>query len=422
MTCASRWQLLRMCALLPLACLAAWQASAADKDDDQKIVAIRGGDLYTITSGVIRGGTILIQEGKISRLGTDVEVPEGAETIDATGKVVMPGLVAAELSGLVSGNTEKVSDALDPYHVVVSFALASGITAAYVEFGKPNAVVKMTEGDLDGMLMREPASVWVAFPNSSPRAKAILRQDLARAAKYLRDRAQYEKDKATGKKVEEPKPPSGSEQMLKLLRRELPARIPAATANDILAALELVDEFGIRIILEGVVEGWTVAEEIAKRDVDVIISPRQMRGADEDVAAPTGSSKEQAAILRNAGVRFAIVPVSARFSTGGGFGDDLFTLPLEAAHAVGGGLDEQTALEAITIAPAEMLGVGDRIGSLQEGKDADIIILDGHPLHYSTFVELTLVNGKVLYDKSKSTYFSHIRAEREAIDTPGEGD
>ncbi|MFQ6130426.1 MAG: amidohydrolase family protein [Armatimonadota bacterium] len=71
---------------------------------------------------------------------------------------------------------------------------------------------------------------------------------------------------------------------------------------------------------------------------------------------------------------------------------------------------------------AEMLGVGDRIGSLQEGKDADIIILDGHPLHYSTFVELTLVNGKVLYDKSKSTYFSHIRAEREAIDTPGEGD
>ena len=74
-----------------------------------------------------------------------------------------------------------------------------------------------------------------------------------------------------------------------------------------------------------------------------------------------------------------------------------------------GGLDEQTALEAITITAAEILGIDDRVGSLEEGKDADIIVLDGHPFHYDTFVELAFVNGKCLYDKSKSTYFSHIR-------------
>ena len=85
------------------------------------------------------------------------------------------------------------------------------------------------------------------------------------------------------------------------------------------------------------------------------------------------------------------------------------TLPLEAAFAISGGLDEQTALEAITITPAQLLGVDDRVGSLQPGKDADIIILDGDPFHYNTFVQTTIINGKVLYEKQKSSYFSHIQ-------------
>lgn len=119
-------------------------------------------------------------------------------------------------------------------------------------------------------------------------------------------------------------------------------------------------------------------------------------------------------MLARAGVRIAIVPQAAEFNTSGDFGGDLFTLPLEAAYAVGGGLDEQIALEAITINPAEMLGVADRVGSLQVGKDADIIILDGHPLHYRAFVETTIVNGKVLYEKSKSTFFSHVGQEQPA--------
>jgi len=86
----------------------------------------------------------------------------------------------------------------------------------------------------------------------------------------------------------------------------------------------------------------------------------------------------------------------------------MMALPMEAAFAVSGGLDEQTALEAITITAAEIIGVADRVGSLQVGKDADIIILDGHPFHHKTFVETTLINGKILYEKSKSIYFSHI--------------
>jgi imidazolonepropionase-like amidohydrolase len=117
---------------------------------------------------------------------------------------------------------------------------------------------------------------------------------------------------------------------------------------------------------------------------------------------------ENAAILKRAGVRFAIVPQGPYFGLGGIAGRDLMALPMEAAFAVSGGLDEQTALEAITLTAAQILGVADHVGSLQVGKDADIIILDGHPFHYRSFVEFTLINGKMLYDKKQSTYFSHI--------------
>ena len=416
--------------LIALLCAATMaQPKPPEKPNNgKKALVIRGGDLYTISDGVIRNGTVLIEDGKITQIGTNVTLPEGAEVIDASGRTVMPGLVAANISGMVSGSAKEIADGLDPYGTVVSFALASGITAAYVQAGSAgssgtggtNAIVKMAEGDLKSMLVREPVAVNVSYSRSSPSTKAALRKKLQDTVDYLREKEQYEADKAAGKKVEEPKKPSDADTMTKLLAGQLPARLSASSSNDILNALELADEFGIRLILDGVVEGWTVAEEMGKYDVDAVITPRTIWGTNTDVNAPTGSNDRLAAILKAAGVRFAVIPASAGFSTGGGFGDDLFTLPYEAAHAVGGGLDEQTALESITLTPAQMFGVDDRIGSLEVGKDADIIILDGHPFHYSSFVEFTLVNGKILYDKSKATYFSHIRPRAPDPEAPTE--
>lgn len=428
--------------LLAMAALLLARAGARAADEPEKTeppkerpekaletLVIRGGDLYTITGGIIRNGSVLIEKGKIAALGARLVEPDGAQVIDAQGKVIMPGLVAASLGGLVRGSDkDKVADALDPYHVVVSFALASGITSAFVQIGGPdetgiggtNAIIKMTEGDLEGMLVREPVAVNAAYTSASPRQRALFRASLRETREYLRKKEQYEKDKAAGKKVEEPKAPSDASTMQKLLSGELPAVIEAPDPNDILHILELVDEFGIRVILDAAHQAWTVAQEIAKRDVDAIITPRRKYGKDRYLDAPSGTSDAQPAILRQAGIRFAIVPQSASFGTWGGFGDDLFTLPLDAAYAVGGGLDEETALEAITIDPAEMFGVEDRIGSLQVGKDADIIILDGHPLHYSTLVDMTLANGKVLYDRSKVSYFSHIREMKGGLVPPEE--
>lgn len=253
------------------------QGPAADKPaepkpkPDKPTLVIQGGDIYPIRGPIIRGGMLLIEDGRITALGARVDVPEGAEVIDATGKVVMPGLVAANLSGLVPGSAKKIGDALDPYHSVVAFALASGLTSAYVQAGSPNdrgfsianGVIKMTEGDLKGMLLREPVAINLAWEGRSSQQRAQLRQALADAAAYLRRKAEYEKDKAAGKKVEEPKVPGGTEEALRLLRRELPARASASYANEIQGVLGLATEFGFRVILEDLVTGWTVPQQIA---------------------------------------------------------------------------------------------------------------------------------------------------------------
>ena len=407
------WISLQYLAVLLTFCIASSMVA------EEHVTAIQGGDLYTITSGIIKNGTVLIKDGKIWRIGQNIEIPKDVKIIDAKGKVVMPGLVAAEANVGITGygSLNKIADSLDPFHYSVSLALASGVTTAYVSRGSPsgekpiggtNAVIKTTYGDLDNMLIKEPVAENVTISNEQWLRKTNFLLNLQKTQTYLRKLEEYQKAGGNNDKAKEPKKPSGIDPFIRLLKRQLPARFRATTADDILAALELVDEFGIRVTLEGAVEAWIVAEEIAKRDVSVIITPRRKTRPNEDISGPSGSTMENAAVLKKAGVKFAIVPLGPYFATWGGAGEDLMTLPIEAAFAVSGGLDEQTALEAITITAAEILGVADRVGSLQIGKDADIIILDGHPFHYNTFVEFTLINGKVLYDKKQSTYFSHI--------------
>jgi len=384
----------------------------------ESVTVIRGGDLYTITDGIIKNGMILIEEGKISDIGQNIEIPKDAKVIDAHGKVVMPGLVAvnAEVGVIGYSGIEKIADSLDPFDFNVSLALASGITTAMVSAGRPSgnnpiggvtAVIKTSYGDLDQMLVKESVVQQIMISNRDWLRKTTFKQNLQKAQSYLQKLSEYQQAKDK-KKIEEPKKPRGLDEYIRLLQREVPAVIAASTVDDILADLELVDDFGIRLFLAGATEAWVVAEDIAKRDVRVIITPREKQRPNEDILGPSGSTLENAAILKKAGVKFAIIPPSTSFETWGVVGRDMMALPMEAAFAVSGGLDEQTALEAITITAAEIIGVADRVGSLQVGKDADIIILDGHPFHHKTFVETTLINGKVLYEKSKSIYFAHI--------------
>jgi imidazolonepropionase-like amidohydrolase len=410
-----------------------------------EVTAIVGGDVWTVTKGIIRNGTVIIKGAKIDKVGKDVPIPQGAKVMDAKGKVVAPGFVAVQVTGgFASGGQGQIKDALDPFNLSVSLALATGVTTVYTtgggggfQFGGGeaptpapsggnNAVLKMTEGDIGAMLVKEPALSTFSVGgggrfggrfggggggDAGASAKWNFREQLRKAKEFQQKYEQYDKDKKAGKQVTEPRPPAEVNPVLPLIRKERALRVTASSVSDIRWALKLVDDFGIRVVISPATEAWVIADEIAKRNVMLIINPRDRARPDERSNFPSGANPDAAGILAKAGVKFAVMPESASFSTGGMLGRDMLTYPLEAAFAMRGGADAQAALESVTIIPAQILGVADRVGSIEEGKDADILILDGDPLDYRTFAEKTFVNGKLLYDKDKSPFFAHVKRQ-----------
>ena len=418
--------------LLPLALLLAAPQDPPKqdppKDPPPVFVALVGGNVYT-AQGVLKGATVLLKDAKIHRIGHDLEIPEGATRHEVTGKTVLPGFVAATARGLgfFGGNVQKIADSLDAYQEAIKLALACGITTAYVEsgggiFGErtegpsgTSAVIKMSWGDLDKMLVVEPAAVNLSsWMRASASQRSDMRETFRKAREMLEKIKDYESRRTAGKLAanEQAPSPGSLESYVKVLRGDIPARISASSAEEISTALALVNEFRFRAVILDADEAWTMAEEIGRARCLCVITPRRRRSPDKRSNRPSGSSIEQAAILKKAGVKLAVVPLQERIDTGGMAGRDLQTLPLEAAFAVRGGLDEKTALDAITITAAEALGVDARVGSLEERKDADVIVLDGDPLDYRTYVEFTFVNGKLLYEKSKSPYFQHLKRAR----------
>jgi imidazolonepropionase-like amidohydrolase len=407
------------------------EAPAPKPEKKAVYTALVGGDVITVTKGVLKGGTLLLKDDKIFKIGPALELPEGATKIDVSGKLVLPGFVAAVAHNLgLSTGTGKIADLLDPFQESVKLALAGGITTAFVEPGggggglfgggappaAPGAVIKMSYGTLDGMLLSEPASVSLSsWMTGNPSEVYELRENLQKARAHLEKERDFEKRRSENKLKAGETPPKAAgslESYVKLLKGEIPGRISASQADDLRRALDLINEFKFKAVLTDVVEGWTIPDEIARAHAYCLLQPRVKAHAPRQSPKPGGSSIEQAAIFRKTGVKFALLPPNENVSTGGILGRDLQTLPLEGAFAIRGGLDEQTALEAITITAAEILGVETRVGSIEEGKDADLVVLDGNPFDYRTFVELTFVNGRLLYEKSKSPYFSHLKSRR----------
>jgi imidazolonepropionase-like amidohydrolase len=409
------------------------------------VTAIVGGDVWTVTKGVIKRGTVIIRGAKIDKVGgPDLAIPDGATVIDARGRVVAPGLIVpSTASGLVRAGGGQLKDALDPYALPVSLALASGVTCVYTAGGggaaggeeggaqsglaSSNAIVKMAEGDASAMLMKEPADLTFTGGRGGGggrrgglgrfggggggagqlSARYNLRELLQRAKDYQEKQDAWEKG---GKKGAAPRKPQGIDDALALIKKERILRVTASEVSDIRWALGLVDDFGVKQVIYPATEAWIIADEIAKRDVLLIISARTRVPGDDRANRPTGSNPDAAGILQKAGVRFAVVPSTVSFSTGGELGRDLLTYPLEAAYAIRGGMTEQGALEALTITAARILGVESRIGSIEEGKDADLVIFSDDPLDYRSFAEKTFVNGKLLYDKDRSTFFSYVKS------------
>jgi len=382
-----------------------------DKKEEKKDTHfyLKGGDLYTVTGPVLKNTDLLIKNGKIMRIGSANELPDGCEVLDVTGYRVYPGLVAVGSSMIIGYGSGSPENTTNMYGMYMTLGLAGGLTTAVTG----NSVAKLSYGSLEGMLVKTNLFYMLKYSRRSPSSRSALRADLDKVRKYLRELDEYNVKKSSGQK--DLKEPDKSwlkgkyDQYLKLIKGEMTARIRARSAQDIRDVCNLASRYGLKVVIEGAMEGWTIPGELGRAGVQAILTPRDKSYASKKVNRPTGSSIENAKILHDHGVNFAIITRGKSISLGGITGRDLMTLPMEAAFAVRGGLPEKDAIESITIDAARILGLDKRIGSIETGKDADLIVCDGDLLHYNTMVQWTLVDGKVVYDKEKEPLLAHIR-------------
>ncbi|KAA3604923.1 MAG: hypothetical protein DWQ01_20175 [Planctomycetota bacterium] len=381
----------------------------AEEPEESPYLAIVGGDVYTVTGGVVHGGTVLVKEDRILKVGKNISVPEGARTIDATGMHVYPGLVALNSSGIHTGGS-KPEDSFRPYNLTLDLALAGGITSAQAN----GSVAKLTRGTLDGMFVREKVWLSLSYSTTAPSSRRRMRNEFLACRNYLREMDRYQAAKARGEEdLKEPDASKLNKGYLQLLQGQAQARFNANTVKDLMTVCEFLEEFPMKAVVFGAQEAWIVAPRLGRTGARVVVNPRSKRLSNQSLSRPSGWSIENARVLHDAGVEVAVLPSQTYISTGGITGRDLMTLPLEATFAIRGGLPQEQALRSITLIPAKVLGIGHRVGSIEAGKDADLIVTDGDLFDYRTFVQWTVVNGQVVYDKQEAPYFAHIRPRPE---------
>lgn len=384
--------------------------AAVDTTKGPRWLAVKCGELFTVTQGMRRGVTVLARDGKVVAIGERVAIPEGAQVVDAGGRRVYPGLVAFETSGLVGQPPE---DATDPFALNLAVALSSGITTV----GAGDAVAKLTWGTLEGHVLA--TGTLVKLDVATAQARAQLRADLQAVREQARARRAFEQAKARGEDVKEPGALRGRQADLeRLVQGKARGVLAASNRAALVAAADLATEFRLPIVVVGAEEGWTVAGALGRAGASVVLVPRSRAPADPRLARDAGSTIENAARLHAAGVPVAVISASRSVGLGGVGGNDLNTLNLEAAFAVRGGLPEDAALEALTIVPARLLGVDDRVGSVEVGKDCDLVVTSGDLLHYETLVEWAIVDGRVAYDRDADSLLRHVRPRTRRGDIP----
>lgn len=361
--------------------------------------------VHTVSGPVLENTDILCKNGKILAVGRGLVLPEKTESIDAAGLHVYPGLIACGSFG-IAGN-EPPENTTDVYNTNMVLAAAGGITTVVTG----NTAAKVSYGQVEALALRKDLHVTLRY--GTPAERRSTREGLEKARQYLRDKEAYDAKVAAGDKAATaPKDDAikgGNERWLKLLKRETIARFQAGDARELVEIARLATEYGIRVVIHGAEEGWIVADQLGRAGVRCIVTPRTVPERDERLNRPNGGSAENAAALYRGGVEVAVVPAQTVTSLDGRAGRDLINIVMEAAYAVRGGLPEPAAEASLTIAAARAFGVDDRIGSIEVGKDADLIICDGEVLDFFTTVQWTIVNGRVAYDKAKESLYAHVR-------------
>jgi imidazolonepropionase-like amidohydrolase len=389
--------------------LAAAALLAAAAPAGAQTIAIEGGNVYTAVGAPIRGGTVLIQNGRISAVGMNLAIPAGAVRVDARGKWVTPGLFESstnlglvEVGGVQETNDYRmqdtdrvaagfnVADGLNPRSMVIPVIRIAGVTTAV---SRPSGGLIAGQGvllDLDGervetMMIRNPAGMWASIGENAREAGhgarggiiMRLREVLEDAKAYGRNPASYERGESRELSVSR----LDLEALQPVLAGRLPLVVEAHRASDIQEAIRVAREYGLKLIISGGTEGWMVASDIAAAHVPVIVKVLNNLPSSYEAL---GARYENAAILRRAGVQVAI-------TSGETF--KAYNIRQEAGNAVAYGLPWEEAFRAVTLVPAQIWGVADRYGSLEAGKVANVVVWSGDPLELLTRVEHVIIRG-----------------------------
>ena len=439
-----------------LALLGLFTAAAAAPAQEQ--LAIKGGRILPIAKAPINGGVILIRDGKIQAVGKDLAIPSDYKVIDATGKVVLPGFIEAHSSrGMDQANERNnnvpflsVIDAIDPGQEYFEDCRRNGVTTVAIVpgddtmIGGQAAIIKTAGTFVEQMIVKRQAGIKISLRPALSRSRmshlASLRRELDAARDLLHD--DYQKPKVTAGKAEAPRATPEEEQnaepaqepqqpdnpeaqpespadvsarreaLVRLLRGEMPAFIYCDAAMDVPQALKLTQEYKLKTILVLGQHCWKAAKQVAASKLPVILDPTLVfwetdprTGEDRQIVLPR--------LYREAGV-----PLT--FQVTGIAGGSSFRAPdlpptlgtnylwYQAATAVKYGTPLPEALEAITLRPAKLLHADALAGSIEVGKDADLVILTGEPLKISTWVQTTIVRGQVVYEREKDRKLQHL--------------
>jgi imidazolonepropionase-like amidohydrolase len=385
-------------------------------------VAIVGGRVVPVTGPAIEGGMVLVTDGTIAAVGAGLAVPDGVPVIDATGSWVLPGFIDAhahvgvheEAQGWAGQDTNEMTDpvtaqvraldAINPADLGFRDAISGGVLAVNVNPGSGNPIggqtvaLKCWGRTVDGMVLRQPSGLKSALgenpkrtygdlektPSTRLGTAAVIRGALVDAANYLaRIEAEERKPEAERRPVDRD---LRLEALGRVLRREIPWRQHCHRAEDIATAMRIADEFGYDLVIDHGTEAHLIGDLIAARGIPVVIGPLMTSRSKVELR---NRSLANPGLLARAGVTISITtdhPVVP-----------IHFLVHQATLSVKHGLDRDTALRALTINPARVAGIDARLGSIEAGKDGDLVIWSGDPLDVFSRVQRALIDGTEIY-------------------------
>lgn len=385
---------------------------------------IKNAKIYTMNDEIIESGALLIEDGKIKKIIKDGDIEKaiednfnlaGSRVIDAKGHILLPGIIDAHCHlGMIEDSmgfegddvnemTDPITpelraiDALNPFDKTFREAYESGITTVATGPGSSNivcgqfAAIKTYGKRIDEMIIKEPVAMKLAFgenPKSiygrddkSPMTRMAIASKL-RELLFLTKEYMEDKDSSFDIKLE---------AMTKVMTGEIPLKVHAHRADDIFTAIRIAKEFDIKLTIDHCTEGHLIADYLKDENLDCIVGPSF---TDRSKVELKNLTFETPGVLSEAGVKFAIMTDSPEVGVN--------YLPLCAGLAVKAGLKEIEALKAITINPAEILGIDDRVGSIKEGKDADFVVFSSNPLRdILSEAVLTVIDGVIVYENDK---------------------